>query len=203
MLLSTKGIFMKKTLFVCLLLAGATQASLQAKSELSDERMIPKQRDSKMIGIGLSGEKRTKAVQQLQKLLANVYVLYVKTQKYHWNVEGKHFHDLHKMFGEQYEQLASYTDMIAERIRALGVEAIGTVSEFYEYTTLTEHPGQNPGEQSMISDLLEDYETIIKQIRADIDMTAEINDMGTNNFLSDLIMKLEKTAWMLRVSIEK
>lgn len=157
----------------------------------------------KMINIGLSEENRTKIANQLQKLLANVYVLYVKTQKYHWNVEGKHFHDLHGMFEEQYEKLADYIDMIAERIRALGIETLASVTEFHGHTTLTEYPGQNPPEQTMIADLLEDYETIIKQMRSDIDLTTKINDMGTNNFLCDLIMKLEKTAWMLRSTLEK
>jgi starvation-inducible DNA-binding protein len=55
----------------------------------------------------------------------------------------------------------------------------------------------------MIRNLLNDHETIIKQIRKDIDLTAKINDMGTNNFLCDLIEKHEKTAWMLRAHLGK
>lgn len=160
------------------------------------------QRKPTMINIGISDENRKKIAHELQKLLANVYVLYVKTQKYHWNIESKHFRDIHLMFNEQYDQLAKYIDMIAERIRALGIETMASVTEFHELTTLTEYPGQNPPEQTMISDLLEDYEIIIKQLRSNIDLTSEINDMGTNNFLADLIMKLEKTAWMLRATLE-
>jgi len=195
---------MKSRLIACLFIAGLSQLSIQAQAEenIENEAAVLK-KELKMAGIGLPQEKRIKVAQQLQKLLANVYVLYVKTQKFHWNVEGKHFHDLHSMFGDQYEQLAGYTDAIAERIRALEVEAIGTVTEFHEYATLTEYPGRNPSEQDMIIELLEDYETIIKQLRPDIDLTTEVNDMGTNNFLADLLMKLEKTAWMLRSTVEK
>lgn len=181
-----------------------SQPTLHAKKAKNNiKNMMSKKKEKGMVDTGLAKEKRTKIVQQLQKLLANIYVLYVKTQKFHWNVEGKHFHDLHKMFNKQYDHLADYIDIIAERIRALGVEAIGTVTEFHEHATLTEYPGYNPSEQNMISELLEDYETIIKQLRLEIDLTAELNDMGTNNFLADLIMKLEKTAWMLRAAVEK
>jgi starvation-inducible DNA-binding protein len=55
----------------------------------------------------------------------------------------------------------------------------------------------------MIRDLVDGHETIIKQIRGTIDLTAKLNDMGTNNFLCDLIEKHEKTAWMLRSHVEK
>ncbi|HJT06289.1 MAG TPA: DNA starvation/stationary phase protection protein, partial [Stellaceae bacterium] len=59
----------------------------------------------------------------LSKLLADTYTLYLKTQGFHWNVVGPRFHDLHKLFEEQYNELAAANDEIAERIRALGAKA--------------------------------------------------------------------------------
>jgi len=61
------------------------------------------------------------------RLLADEHILYVKTRKYHWNVVGELFHSLHNLFEEQYTILADRIDAIAERIRALGPPAIGTL----------------------------------------------------------------------------
>jgi starvation-inducible DNA-binding protein len=60
-----------------------------------------------------------KIADELAHLLADTYTVYLKTQNYHWNVTGPNFHSLHAMFEEQYTELASAVDVIAERIRAL------------------------------------------------------------------------------------
>jgi starvation-inducible DNA-binding protein len=158
-------------------------------------------RDETMVDIGLPQKDRVVMAEQLQKLLANEYVLYTKTLKYHWNVEGKLFGPLHKLFNEQYEQLLVVVDDVAERIRALGFKPMATLQEFLAETSLVEDPGVNPDDMGMIKNLLMSYEAIIKQLRDMIDTSAEINDMGTNNFLSDLLERHEKTAWMLRAHL--
>lgn len=144
---------------------------------------------------------RTHMADRLNKLLANEYVLYTKTQKYHWNIVGKFFGPLHELFGKQYEALSIVIDTVAERVRALEHMALGTLAEFQEHATIKETPGKNPDDMGMIRDLLNDYETIIAQLRADIDLSTEINDMGTNNFLGGLLEQHEKTAWMLRAHL--
>lgn len=156
-----------------------------------------------MINIGLSAEVRKKVVERLNNLLANEYVLYTKTLKFHWNIKGPFFDALHKLFNDQYEQLLGFADDIAERSRALGADTIGSLKEFLEHTTLKEHPGKNPSYEKMIAELLADHQTIIRQIRVDADDTQEWHDMGTNNFLLNLLEKHEKTAWMLRAHLEE
>jgi len=153
------------------------------------------------IDIGLSEKNRKTSAHILTILLADEYVLYVKTQKCHWNVESTHFGALHKLFEQQYEELAQVIDTIAERSRALGLKTIATLEEFIAYTTLQEEPGKNPSDMGMIQLLLHDHEAIIQQLRADLDETAALDDMGTNNFLSDLLEKQEKMAWMLRAHL--
>lgn len=155
-----------------------------------------------MVDIGLSEKNRMIVAERLNRLLANEYVLYTKALKYHWNVKGKHFGPLHALFQKQYEQLFEFIDATAERSLAIGFEAIGTLSEFTQYATLAEQPGENPDERDMIEYLLTDHESIIKQLRDDIDLTIEMNDSGTNNFLADLIEKHEKIAWMLRAHLQ-
>jgi starvation-inducible DNA-binding protein len=155
------------------------------------------------VNIGIPEKNRKQIATHLNELLSNEYVLYTKTLKYHWNIVGKWFGPLHALFKEQYEALLTIADDIAERVRALGFQAFGTLAEFAEHTTLKEHPGKYPHDTGMIKDLLDDHEIIIKQIRADIPFMTEQQDDGTSNFLQDLIVKHEKMAWMLRAHLEK
>lgn len=174
-----------------------------SKITLFAENDTQEKQSRKLVTIGLSEKDRKTVADKLNNLLANEYVLYTKTLKYHWNVKGKHFGPLHNLFREQYEMLFKFIDAVAERSLALGFEADGSLNSFSAKTTLSEKLGKNPDADQMIEDLLKDHEDIIQQIRADITLTADLNDWGTNNFLSDLIMKHEKIAWMLRAHLQK
>lgn len=154
-----------------------------------------------MNDIGIPEKNRNEIVTRLSVLLANEFVLYIKTLNYHWNVIDSDFGALHKFFEEQYEDLFKMIDATAERITALGHRAPGSFTEFIQYKTLSDDTQINIMALSMISNLLNDHEVIIKQLRQDIDLTMELNDAGTNNFLADLIEKHEKMAWMLRAHI--
>lgn len=150
------------------------------------------------INIGIMPNNRDAVAKLLNILLADEYVLLIKTKNYHWNVTGMNFNDLHLFFDKQYAELTDITDEIAERVRALGIYSFGTMKEFIEYARIKEQTGSIPPAKEMIKNLLQDHEEIIKLIRKDIDKTVEFQDIGTNNFLSDLIEKHEKMAWMLR-----
>lgn len=153
--------------------------------------------------IGLTDEQRQGVVQILNSVLADEYVLYTKTRNYHWNVLGPHFHDLHKFFEAQYTELAEIVDDVAERARALGRPALGTLAEFLQRTRLKEQPDTYPGAKEMITNLLADHEALIRTLRADLETCADrYHDIGTNDFLTGLMEKHEKTAWMLRACVE-
>ena len=153
--------------------------------------------------IGLSTKTRKDVAHLLNLLLADEYLLYTKTLNYHWNVYGMVFHDFHKLFKEQYEALLDLADEIAERVRSLGHDSFGSMAEFSKHTRLKEQPGKVPDALSMIKNLLADHETIVRQMRADIDKCQELGDTGTNNFLTDLMERHEKFAWMLRATATK
>lgn len=154
--------------------------------------------------IGLSDKQRAGVVEILNTLLADEYVLYTKTRNYHWNVVGPRFNELHRFFQEQYEALDEVVDEVAERVRALGGEALGTLTEFLKRTRLKEHPGKSPEARAMLANLLEDHEAIIRHLRADLETCAEkYRDMGTNDFLTELMQRHEKMAWMLRAFLEE
>lgn len=149
--------------------------------------------------IGIQDKHRQAVVGILNRLLSDEYVLYTKTRKCHWNVVGPLFHDLHKFFESQYEELNEIVDEVAERGRALGGVSLGTLSEFLKHAKLKERPGKNPNSKGMISELLSDHEMIIRSLRRDLQACVDdYGDMGTSDFLTGLMEKHEKMAWMLR-----
>ena len=153
--------------------------------------------------IGLADKDREGVVKILNTVLADEYVLYTKTKNYHWNVVGPQFHDLHKFLDAQYEELADIVDDVAERARSLGGPALGTLGEFLKQTRLKEQPGQYPGAREMIANLLADHEALIRTLRVDLETCVErYHDIGTNDFLTGLMEKHEKMAWMLRACLE-
>jgi starvation-inducible DNA-binding protein len=155
------------------------------------------------LNLGISDKDRSGVVKILNTLLADEYVLYTKTRNYHWNVVGPQFNDLHKFFGEQYEQLDDFVDDVAERARQLGGHAVATLTEFAEESRLKEHPGQYPSAEEMLENLLADHEAIIRQLRTDAEAVVEkYHDSGTNDFLVGLMENHEKMAWMLRSFLE-
>ena len=137
----------------------------------------------------------------LNRILSDEYVLYTKTRKYHWNVVGPHFHDLHKFFESQYEMLNEIVDDVAERARALGGTSFGTLEEFLKHTSLKEQAGKNPAAKGMVANLLADHESLIRELRSDLETCAQKGDAGTCDFLTGLMEKHEKTAWMLRATL--
>ena len=153
--------------------------------------------------IGLSAEQREGVVAILNALLADEYLLYTKTRNYHWNVVGPQFNDLHKFFEAQYNELNEIVDDVAERSRALGGHALGTMAEFLKYTRLEEQTGHYPDARDMLANLLADHEALIGHLRGDLEICIEqYHDAGTNDFLTGLMEQHEKMAWMLRAFLE-
>ena len=149
--------------------------------------------------IGLSPKNLNSIAEVLSFVLADAIVLYIKTRKFHWNVSGNSFMELHKLFEKQYKILEEAIDEIAERINKLGAKTPGTMAEFLDMTSLKESPGKYPSQKQMLGELLKDHEAVIKQLRKYIDDCDEkYGDMGTSDFLTDLIKEHETIAWTLR-----
>ena len=107
--------------------------------------------------------------------------------------------ELHKLFENQYKQLEETVDEIAERIGKLGEKTIGTMQEFLKFSLIKESPGKYSLSKDMIKELLEDHETVIIQLRKDIDgCTEKSKDAGTADFLAGLMEQHETTVWVLR-----
>lgn len=153
--------------------------------------------------IGITEAHLKNSISILSSILANEMTFYIKLRKFHWNVSGQSFMELHKLFEGQYTQLEVSIDETAERISKLGGKTIGTMKEFSELTIIKEYPNQYPGQKEMLKELLEDHETLIVQLRKDVEASAgENKDAGTADFLTGLMLAHETMAWTLRRYLE-
>lgn len=149
--------------------------------------------------IGISEKNIQGVTGILTNVLADAMVLYSKTRKFHWNVKGESFMELHKLFEGQYNQLEEAIDEIAERINKLGKPVIGTLKEFLQHASLKEAAGKYPEKKDMLKELLEDHEAVIKALRKNVeDCMDKYKDAGTADFLTGLMEKHETIAWTLR-----
>ena len=149
--------------------------------------------------IGLSQKNLASVKDILNSILADAVVLYTKTRKFHWNVSGNSFMELHKLFEYQYKKLEEAIDEIAERINKLGFKTPGTMAEFLEAASLKETPGKYPVQTAMIKELLNDHEAVVIVLRKGIDDCEDkFSDKGTADFLTGLMQEHETLAWTLR-----
>jgi starvation-inducible DNA-binding protein len=146
---------------------------------------------------GVADKDSQRVVDALSNVLADTFVLYLKTHNFHWNVTGPRFHTLHQMFEEQYNELWLAVDAIAERVRSLGFIAPGSYGEFKKLTYLQESPvARNASE--MIAELLGDHETAARTTRSALAAARTAVDAPTEDLLTQRLAAHEKAAWMLR-----
>jgi starvation-inducible DNA-binding protein len=153
--------------------------------------------------IGIKPANTAEVAQSLNRLLADEHVLYIKTRKAHWNVEGPDFLTIHRFFEEQYKQLEQIIDDVAERIRTIGHYTEATKAGFLMETHLTEETREKNNSAGFISSLLADHESIIIHLRENIGRyDEEWKDIGTSDFITSLLKTHEKMAWMLRAHLK-
>ncbi len=149
------------------------------------------------IDIGIGEAERASIASGLSRLLADSYTLYLETHNFHWNVTGPMFQTLHLMFEQQYIELATAVDLIAERIRALGFPAPATYRQFAQLTSIPEPDGV-PKAEEMIRQLVAGQETVARTARMVLPVADKANDQPTIDLLTQRMQTHEKTAWMLR-----
>ena len=153
--------------------------------------------------IGIKAKDRQQVAEDLSKILADEFIIYTKTLKSHWNVEGPDFHDKHLLFESQYKALTDVIDDVAERIRTIGHYAPATLGEFLKLTALSEEGEKGNTGLILVKELLSDHEQIIIRLRGLIEsFDKEQEDKGTSDFITGLMEKHEKMAWFLRAHLK-
>ncbi len=148
-----------------------------------------------------SKQSKQLVAEELSKLLASSYTLYLKTHNYHWNVTGPMFTTLHSLFEVQYTELAIAVDQIAERIRAVGAFAPGSYTAFAKLTSVKEETGQ-PEAKEMIRNLVSDQKAVAEAARRVIEAAEAIRDQPSADLATRRVDIHEKNAWMLRSHLE-
>ena len=151
---------------------------------------------------GISAKDRAAIAGGLSRLLADTYLLYLKTHNFHWNVEGPMFQTLHQMFMDQYTEAWNAIDPIAERIRALGHYAPGSYKQYITLATVKETEGV-PKAEKMVRELIEGQETVARTARSVLPIADRANDQPTLDLLTQRLDIHEKNAWMLRSLLKK
>ena len=143
-------------------------------------------------------------IEEMNVILADGFVLYTKLRKYHWNITGPYFYQLHATFETLYDEMALDVDAVAERIRTLGFKAPATMHEFLKLTSLKEDEGSYPHYTEMVNNIANDY----KSVSVKLNSTAkkfqdELNDEVSAGMFYGLVERYQKHVWMLKAVLEK
>ena len=145
------------------------------------------------LNIGISSSNSKKVADELNQVLADEFVLYVKTLKVHWNIEGRDFHALHLFLDTQYNQLQTIIDAVAERIRKVGHFANGNMKQFMADASLKEMTSTGAVSENVLAELATDHEALIRKMRSLIDDFEEkYDDAGSSDFITGIMKQHEE-----------
>lgn len=148
----------------------------------------------------MDADKRKEIAEGVANILADAYRLLVNTQGLHWNAEGPMFYSLHKLTEDHYRELFDSVDVLAERIRALGLPAPQSIRELSERSVIADLP-DNAELEGRIGRLVEDYEQAALRAAELIEIAESNKDVKTADMLTERIGVYEENAWMLRATI--
>jgi starvation-inducible DNA-binding protein len=140
-----------------------------------------------------------KVAKSLNLVLADSYALMAQTHFCHWNVEGPGFFALHNAFEEQYTELFTAIDEIAERVRALGKGhyAEGGLANLAKLSGI-EELSLPADDKAMVTALVKANEKLVKDAAKTRDLAGDAGDSETEDLMIGRITVHEKTLWMLR-----
>lgn len=139
---------------------------------------------------------KNELTQSVNKQIANWTVLYIKLHNYHWYVTGQEFFTLHAKFEELYNEAALHIDELAERLLAMGDKPVATMSGALEIASVKEASG-NESATDMVASIVDDYSTMIQELKKGMELAEEVNDETTSDLLLSIHSGLEKHVWML------
>jgi starvation-inducible DNA-binding protein len=133
----------------------------------------------------------------LNEILADTFVLFLKTKNFHWHVSGPHFRDYHLMFDEQAEQIFATVDELAERVRKIGGTTLRSIGHIAKLTKLPENNEGFVAPHDMLAELIADHKKIIANMRRTHKLTDDCDDVATASLLENFIDGAERRLWFL------
>jgi starvation-inducible DNA-binding protein len=134
---------------------------------------------------------------ELRKLLADTFALYVKTKNFHWHMSGPHFRDYHLLLDEQSDQIFDMTDELAERARKIGGTTLHSIGEIAKLQRIKDNDEEFVSPEAMIAELSEDNLGLTRSFRAAHEVCDEHNDVATASLIENWINETERRTWFL------
>jgi starvation-inducible DNA-binding protein len=135
--------------------------------------------------------------EELRKLLADVFALYVKTKNFHWHMSGRHFRDYHLLLDEQSDQIFAMTDDVAERARKIGGTSLHSISDIARHQRLKDNNHEVVTPAQMLTELSEDNQKLTRFMRATHEVCDQHDDVATASMLENWIDESERRVWFL------
>lgn len=145
---------------------------------------------------------REKSIEVLNQHLADAVDLYGQTKQAHWTVKGAQFYQLHLLFDTLAEAVEEYTDLLAERVAALGGVARGTARVSAARSRLPEYPLDATDGRRHLEALRDRYAAVADTSRAAIDVATSFGDAGTADLFTQLSRGLDQHLWMLEAHLQ-
>ncbi len=153
--------------------------------------------------MSLPEKERVQIIGLLNKTLASTTDLFIQCKQAHWNIKGMSFIALHKLLDEIAEEVEDQVDIVAERVTSLGGTALGTLQEAVKNTQLRLYPVDIFAEKDHLEHLTHNFAILGELSRNNIDETAKLDDMATNDLYIDLVRMLDKNLWFLEAHLQK
>ena len=155
--------------------------------------------------IETSGDLGPRAVEEisaaLRELLADVFVLYLKTKNFHWHMSGSHFRDYHLLLDEHADQIFAMTDDIAERARKIGGTTLRSIGDVARHQRLKDNDQEEVSPKEMLAELQADNQQLTRALRAAHQLCEEHNDAATTSLIENWLNETERRTWFLRETV--
>ncbi|CCH56306.1 Ferritin Dps family protein [Fibrisoma limi BUZ 3] len=140
---------------------------------------------------------REKVVESLNRLVADLFALYIKTKNYHWHVSGRHFRDYHLLLDEQADQIIATIDPLAERVRKIGGNTIRSVAHVAQLQRVKDNDEDFVAPRDMLADLVEENKKLAQNMRNAHEAADDAKDVATASLLENFIDEAEQRIWFL------
>jgi starvation-inducible DNA-binding protein len=133
----------------------------------------------------------------LNALLADVFVLYLKTKNFHWHMSGPHFRDYHLLLDDHGDQLYAMTDDLAERVRKIGGTTIRSIGHIARLQRIPDNDSDFVTPADMLSELREDEKAVLLSMRAVHALCDDAGDVATASLIENWIDQSQRRIWFL------
>jgi starvation-inducible DNA-binding protein len=123
------------------------------------------------------------------RLLADMFALYIKTKNFHWHASGPHFRDYHLLLDGQGEQIFATTDVIAQRVRKIGGTTIRSIAHIARCQRVRDNDEDYVRPTDMLEELRKDNEFLVANMRETHALCDEKGDLAGASLLENWIEK--------------